>query len=62
MYHNEYWGGARTGAGRPKKLPTKPVRLNADEQELIQLIRDKDLLALFLETAKKKHVTAIDLI
>ena len=61
-YINQWWGGKREGAGRPKKAPTKPVRLNAKEQELIKLIRDKDLLELFLETAKKNHCSSIDFI
>ncbi|MBB1407524.1 MULTISPECIES: hypothetical protein [Pseudoalteromonas] len=53
MYKNEYWGGAREGAGRPKKLPTKPVRLNDLEQELISLSREHDLLEVLLTYAKK---------
>jgi len=44
MYVNEYWGGKREGAGRPKGNKTKPVRLTEKEQELIQAIRDKNCL------------------
>ncbi|MCG9736068.1 hypothetical protein L1D51_19060 [Pseudoalteromonas shioyasakiensis] len=56
MWKNEYWGGQREGAGRPRKEPTKPVRLNELEQKIISLIRDKDLLDLtftFVQNTKK---------
>jgi hypothetical protein len=32
-------GGVRIGAGRKKKLPTKPIRLSEDEQALIRELR-----------------------
>ncbi|GGE94851.1 hypothetical protein [Pseudoalteromonas gelatinilytica] len=56
MWKNEYWGGQREGAGRPKKEPTKPVRLNESEQKLITLIREKELIDLtfaFVQDTKK---------
>lgn len=40
-YKNEYWGGKREGAGRPKGEKTKPVRLTALEQDLIRLVREQ---------------------
>lgn len=40
-YKNEYWGGKREGAGRPKGQKTKPVRLTDLEQELIKLVREE---------------------
>lgn len=44
MFVNEYWGGKREGAGRPKGVKTKPVRLNDREIELINLLRKDDTL------------------
>lgn len=43
-YKNEYWGGKRQGAGRPKGEKTKAVRLNQLEEDLIKLIREQDSL------------------
>ena len=43
-YKNEYWGGKREGAGRPKGEKTKAVRLNKLEEDLIKLIREQDSL------------------
>lgn len=37
-------GGKRPGSGRKKKEPTKAVRLNGQEEELIKIIRSKGIL------------------
>ena len=43
MYVNEYWGGKREGAGRPKGEPKKPVRITEREEYLLSLLRQHSL-------------------
>ncbi|MEM5546330.1 hypothetical protein [Pseudoalteromonas fuliginea] len=54
MYINEHWGGKREGAGRPRKISKKPVRISEREEYLLLILRQHNLLDEFIKQAMIK--------